>query len=119
MGQVLLSLAPEPQREAALAVSVDALTPSTVTDPALLRAELEAVAVQGWSHVEQEFEVGLRATAVPLRDSTGNVLAAINLSLRVAPGEVATPEEVERRVRALRTSAADITRSLQRAREGS
>ena len=34
---------------------------------------------QGWCIVDQELEVGLRSLAVPVRDSAGHVLAALNV----------------------------------------
>jgi IclR family pca regulon transcriptional regulator len=35
---------------------------------------------QGWSLVNQELEEGLRAVAAPIRDRSGRVVAAMNVS---------------------------------------
>jgi IclR family pca regulon transcriptional regulator len=52
-----------------------------VTDPALLLAELDRVREQGWALVDQELELGLRSIAVPIRDTNGQVVAAMNVSV--------------------------------------
>jgi len=44
-----------------------------------LRACIEEVRQQGWVIVDQELEMGLRSLAVPVRDSSGQVLAALNV----------------------------------------
>jgi IclR family pca regulon transcriptional regulator len=51
-----------------------------VTDAARLGAELDRVADQGWAVVDGELEAGLRSIAVGVRDRTGRVAAAINVS---------------------------------------
>jgi IclR family pca regulon transcriptional regulator len=35
---------------------------------------------QGWALVDQELELGVRSVAAPLRNGTGRVIAAINVS---------------------------------------
>jgi IclR family transcriptional regulator, pca regulon regulatory protein len=73
-------------------VKLRTLTPYTIADPAVLRAELRRIHVQGWALVDQELEEGLRSIAVPIRDSAGRVIAAMNVSThtsRHAPGDVA------------------------------
>lgn len=61
-------------------VELPSLTRFTITDPAQLRAELELVAEQGYALVDQELEEGLRSLAVPVRDRSGEVVAAVNIS---------------------------------------
>ncbi|MBO3746245.1 helix-turn-helix domain-containing protein [Streptosporangiaceae bacterium NEAU-GS5] len=56
------------------------LTSRTVTAPDALRVELDKVRAQGWALVDQELEEGLRSIAAPIRDRTGQVVAAVNLS---------------------------------------
>ena len=81
MGRVLLAGLPEGESDAAAAASpLLPLTDRTVTDPGALRAELARVREQGWSLVDGELEPGLRSIAVPLRDRTGAVVAALNVS---------------------------------------
>jgi IclR family pca regulon transcriptional regulator len=81
MGRVLLAGLPEAELEAYLRdVELQRLSPRTVTSRSALRAELRRVGAQGWAIVDQELEEGLRAVAAPIRDGSGTVMAAINLS---------------------------------------
>jgi IclR family pca regulon transcriptional regulator len=81
MGRVLLAALPERDLETYLVrAHIQRLTSRTITDPAALRAELVRVRARGWALVDQELEDGLRSIAAPIRDRTGRVLAAVNLS---------------------------------------
>ncbi|WP_067539550.1 IclR family transcriptional regulator domain-containing protein [Nocardia crassostreae] len=81
MGHVLLAGLPAAALDDYLReTSLDRFTSNTVTDPAVLRAELETVRSQGYSIVDQELEEGLRSVAAPVRDATGAVVAAVNIS---------------------------------------
>src|SRR4029079_18039361 len=79
MGRVLL--AEHPDLDGYLErVELRALSPRTGTSPDALRAELAKVRRQGWALVDQELEEGLRSVAAPIRDRSGTVVAAMNLS---------------------------------------
>ncbi|MCA2217409.1 IclR family transcriptional regulator domain-containing protein [Jidongwangia harbinensis] len=81
MGRVLLAGLPDADLEDHLrGLSVERLTPRTVTSPRALRAEIQRVRAQGWSLVDQELEEGLRAVAAPIRDRAGRTMAAVNVS---------------------------------------
>jgi len=54
-------------------------TSRTVCTPDGLRASVEEIRRQGWVIIDQELEMGLRSVAVPLKDSAGQVLAALNV----------------------------------------
>ncbi|MFC8669683.1 IclR family transcriptional regulator C-terminal domain-containing protein [Streptomyces sp. NPDC057199] len=58
-----------------------ALTPHTVTDPGALTAVLDHVREAGYALVDGELEEGLRSIAVPVRDRTGRVVAAVNVAM--------------------------------------
>jgi IclR family pca regulon transcriptional regulator len=89
MGRAVLAHVPDGEREALLAaVTLAPLTPRTITDKGVLRAELATVREQGWALVDQELEEGLRSVAAPLRDGTGRVVAAVNVSAPVRRGSV-------------------------------
>jgi IclR family pca regulon transcriptional regulator len=60
--------------------NLERLTAHTLTSPAALRAELAEVRAQGWAMVDQELEEGLRSVAAPIRDRSGTVVAAVNVS---------------------------------------
>ncbi|WP_439888380.1 IclR family transcriptional regulator [Pseudomonas sp. MBLB4123] len=55
-------------------------TSRTLHTPEDLWACLQQVRQQGWCIVDQELEQGLRSLAVPVQDSAGHVLAAMNVS---------------------------------------
>ena len=81
MGRVLLAGLPNAAADAALAASDLAhLTDRTLTDRAVLAAELARVREQGWSLVDGELEPGLRSIAAPLHGRDGRVVAALNVS---------------------------------------
>ncbi|MEU4835037.1 IclR family transcriptional regulator C-terminal domain-containing protein [Streptosporangium sp. NPDC023615] len=81
MGRVLLAwLAPDDLDAYLGRVELRRLTARTVATPAALRAELERVRAQGWAMVDQELEEGLRSIAAPVRERSGRVTAAINIS---------------------------------------
>lgn len=84
MGRVLLANLPPTDLEDYLRTyELTPVLPRTITDPDLLRAELKKVRDERFALVDQELEEGLVAVAVPIRDRTGKVRAAINLSTHV------------------------------------
>lgn len=85
MGRVLLSDLSPADLDAFLArAEIRALTDRTVTDRDALRAAILAAKDDGFSLVDEELEPGLRSIAVPVRDRTGRVVAAINVSTQSA-----------------------------------
>lgn len=80
MGRALLAGLPDAELRALLdRWQPSAYTDRTITDRAVLEAELTRVRKQGWSMVDEELELGLRSLAVPLHRD-GEVVAAINVS---------------------------------------
>lgn len=81
MGRVLLADLPRDEVDAILDVSdVRALTPKTITEPEAIHQELDRAREQGWYLLDEELERGLRSVAAPIRDRSGRVTAAINVS---------------------------------------
>ncbi|WP_425956908.1 IclR family transcriptional regulator domain-containing protein [Xylanimonas sp. McL0601] len=115
MGRCLLADADGAALDAYLeATPLEALTSRTITDPHALRAALGQVRDQGWVLVDQELEDGLRSVAAPLRDGTGRVVAAVNVSAPVRRGEVG--ELLEHVLPSLLKAAAAIEADLARVR---
>lgn len=56
------------------------LTERTITDPELLKMELEEVMLNGFAVDDEEVVVGLQCLAVPITNSKGEVIAAISAS---------------------------------------
>ena len=57
-----------------------ALTPSTVTATERLDEELARVRETGYAVTVEEYELGLNAVAAPVRDRSGQVIAAVSVS---------------------------------------
>ncbi|GLI26992.1 IclR family transcriptional regulator [Agromyces rhizosphaerae] len=115
MGRAILGAGSDARREEFLArVELPPLTPRTVTDRDELREALDAVRVQGWALIDQELELGLRSVAAPLRDITGEVVAAVNVSAPVRRGDV--DEIKEDLLPHLLAAAREIELDLQRTR---
>lgn len=82
MGKVLLADVPPERLEARLsAMSLQPVTPQTVTTREGLHAELARVRRQGYVITDGELEGGLRGVAAPIRGREGRVVAAVNVSL--------------------------------------
>jgi IclR family pca regulon transcriptional regulator len=113
MGRVQLAALTDAELDAYLdRVELRPLTANTLIDPAKLRAELARTRAQGWALVDQELEEGLRSVAAPIRDRTGRVVAAVNVSAHASraskdavrrvllPPLLATAERIEADLRA-------------------
>jgi IclR family transcriptional regulator, KDG regulon repressor len=83
-GKVLLAHAPEHVREAFLARPIARLTPHTIVDAGVLRAELATVRSRGWAEAINEREIGVASLAAPIRDLHGEVVASISIGAPVA-----------------------------------
>jgi IclR family transcriptional regulator, KDG regulon repressor len=81
LGKVLLAALTEGQLDRFLANhELTALTPKTITDPALLRQEIREVARTGVAYDDGEFNAEVRCVAVPVHDFTGQVVGALGIS---------------------------------------
>lgn len=111
MGRVLLAWAgPVAVTRFLEQAPLPALTRRTVTDPAALRLVLAQVREDGFAIVDGELEEGLVSAAAPVRDRTGQVVAALASSTsasRLAPDRL-RDETVPR----LREVADDLSAEL-------
>ena len=90
MGRVLLAALSEPELDAYLAHTARRpYTKLTVHEAEELRRTIAEVRTQGWALVDQELEEGLRSIAVPLRNRSGRVVAALNISAHASRVSVA------------------------------
>lgn len=81
IGKVLLAHLPmQAQAEYLASGPFVALTNRTITDPLLLRAELDHVAKQTFALDNEEVVTGLQCVAVPVRNMQDEVIAAISAS---------------------------------------
>lgn len=85
MGRVLLSGLSEQDLSALLArATIRENTPKTVTDRDRLAELVRQARAEGFAIVDEELELGLRSIAVPVRDRSGAIVAAINVSTQSA-----------------------------------
>jgi IclR family pca regulon transcriptional regulator len=94
MGHVLLAGLPPAELSRYLdTAELRQLTPHTLTSRAAVLSELAEVTRQGWAMVDQELEEGVRSVAAPIRDSSGAVVAAVNLSTHASRTTTASVRE--------------------------
>ncbi|MBI3973999.1 MAG: IclR family transcriptional regulator [Chloroflexi bacterium] len=79
-GKPLLAFLPAAQIDRLLSRPLERFTARTVTNPMLLRRELEHVHAQGFAIAQEEYEVELSAAGAPVRDHRGEVVASITVS---------------------------------------
>ncbi len=110
LGKVLLAYAKDVD-SAALAkeTGLPAQTPRTITNEQRLAVEMELVKAQGYGVDDEELEVGLKCMAVPIRDHTGNVVAAISVS---GSAQRFVGQEFDRVLNLLRSAGRDISEQI-------
>ncbi|MRH28613.1 helix-turn-helix domain-containing protein [Microbacterium sp. SYP-A9085] len=106
-GLVLLAHGPAELQERVLAAPLAALTPATITDPAALRRKLAEVRRLGHAVAPGSIEEVATGLAVPVRDRSGAVVAALSVV-------VARDAAVDDALSALHRAARDIHSRLER-----
>lgn len=85
MGRVLLSgMRPVDYKNLLSNALIKPNTPKTIVSKRQLAVEVAAASTRGFAIVDEELELGLRSIAVPVRDRSGTVVAAINVSTQSA-----------------------------------
>jgi DNA-binding IclR family transcriptional regulator len=79
-GKVLLANLNAEERQKILSQPLNMFTPHTEIDPDALERALEVIREQGYAISYEEFEEGLVGIAAPIKDHTGNVMAALSVS---------------------------------------
>jgi DNA-binding IclR family transcriptional regulator len=83
-GQVLLAYASPEQIEDYLAEPLQQLTPHTITDPDVLREQLQQIRADGYSLTMRDVQLSTAAAACPIMDAAGNVTASLSLIVSYA-----------------------------------
>ncbi len=110
VGKILLAALPEAAVRARYADRpMEAVTPQTITAMDELLAELERVRAQRYAVDDEEFLPDRAAVAAPVRDETGQTIAAISLSGIPASR---TPEEFSQAIRLVKQFAMHISRTF-------
>jgi len=110
VGKILLAALPEEAVRARYCDRpMESVTPRTITAMDALLAELAQVRAQGYAVDDEEFITGRAAAAAPVRDETGQTIAAISLSAIPASR---TAEEFAQAVRLVKQFATHISRTF-------
>jgi len=80
LGKVLLSDLTDEDVCELLPDGLEAYTPNTITSADRLSEELAGVRESGYAFDDEEFSLGMRCIACPVRDHTGRAVAALSLS---------------------------------------
>jgi DNA-binding IclR family transcriptional regulator len=108
-GQAILAFAHDDVIERVIAAGLTARTPKTVTSPEKFLRELGAIRNRGCAVEDEESEIGMISIAAPIRDDSGEVVAAVGIAgpvtrlskksiAAVAPHVVATADQVSARL---------------------
>jgi IclR family pca regulon transcriptional regulator len=104
MGRAMLSRLPDAEVRSKLAESpIEKLTPLTVTSKRKLLELVGSVRSTGYSLLDQELDMGLRALAVPLAIPSETVVAAVGVSVQA--NRVPADELLKRHLPALQEGA--------------
>ena len=107
-GKVLLAALTPDQVAATLSQpSRSGLPPYIGWSPEQLRDELAEVRARGWALADEELAPGVRSVAVPVRDGTGAVRAAMNVTVHAA--ETSTQRLLHDHLPLLLTTAGEIS----------
>jgi IclR family pca regulon transcriptional regulator len=107
MGRILLAdLPPEKLEELLAGIEFKHYTERTVANAEKLRQILRLVQRNGYSVIDQELEHGLRSMAVPIRNPTGKVVAALNVGAHAQ--RVTLQDLLTRFLPHLRTAAQEL-----------
>lgn len=111
MGRVLLAELPPEKLELFFEqAELTRVTPNTAISKKQLKAELKKVREQEYALVDQELEIGLCSIAVPIRNRSGNVIAAMNFGGHIARLNV--DNAVKKYLPILMDASRNITASL-------
>ena len=111
LGKVLLAALPEPELERYFEIeTLPRRTKKTITSKQALRRALSQVRSKDYAIADEEMEDGLISIAVPIRVSTGEVIAAINLSSHTS--RMSLDELVSRMLPKLRRAAGRIDETV-------
>ncbi|GAB3193800.1 IclR family transcriptional regulator [Nesterenkonia suensis] len=79
-GKILLAFAGDDEFDRLMERGLDSFTGMTMTDPEVLRSELNTVRHRRWASAVAEWEQGINALAVPVRGKDGEVAAALSVT---------------------------------------
>ncbi|MEZ7007393.1 IclR family transcriptional regulator [Streptomyces sp. AD55] len=98
VGKMLLASLPEPELDARFpdGTELAAMTPNSITDPAVLREALAGVRARGVAVENRESNADVSCVAAPVRDRSGRVVAALSISVPLIRWSEERRAELER-----------------------
>jgi DNA-binding IclR family transcriptional regulator len=85
MGKLLLAYLPLKAREESLStLELELYTPHTISSFSELRTQLAQITTTGYAVDDEEYAVGVRCVAAPIRDHSGKVVAGVSITLPAA-----------------------------------
>lgn len=111
LGKLLLAALPDDELRARIPASTPlvAMTPKSITEPAVLHAELARIRERGIAVEEHESNPDVSCVAAPVRDGSGQVVAAMSISVPTVRWSPERSDELERLVVA---GASDLSTRL-------
>lgn len=79
-GKALIAFQSPVAIERILSGKLERRTPRTLTDLDELQAELATIRTRGYATDDEEYELGVRSIAAPIRDDSGNSVAAVGVA---------------------------------------
>src|SRR5712691_10928054 len=79
-GQAILAFAPDVMVARVIAAGLAPRTPKTITSPEKFSKELAATRQRGCAIEDEESEIGMVCIAAPIRDDSGDVVAAVGIA---------------------------------------
>jgi DNA-binding IclR family transcriptional regulator len=110
VGKVLIASESEEEIKKRLPEHFEKRTAKTITDPKALVEHLIKVGKQGYALDDEEFEDGVRCIAAPVRDYTGNVVAAVSISgpaMRMADKKI-----IDEMIQAVKEAGDEVSKRL-------
>ncbi|MCW6003400.1 IclR family transcriptional regulator [Micromonospora sp. CPCC 205371] len=110
VGKVLLADLPDGDRRKLLeAQPLERFTANTITDLDALEAGFAGIRRRGYAEDNEEYTLGVRCVAVPVRDHTGRVTAGLSVSVPTIRFDADRAEQART---LLTTAAADLSTAL-------
>lgn len=108
-GKAFLAFLTTEERDVLLSSTLPQCTENSIVDRRALEQALEHVREQGYAITHEEYEEGLSAVAAPIRDHTGQIVAAVSIS---GPSYRMEQNQIEKFIEPLKATAHDISTQL-------
>ncbi|MBS7526197.1 IclR family transcriptional regulator [Fusibacter paucivorans] len=109
VGKCMLAYMDDAVRDEIIERGLDKYTENTITDPTLLRRELDFIRRNGYSIDDEEIELGLRCVAAPILDLRGNLIGGISIS---GPEMRMSEDRVQALIEALKQTTKRVSKNV-------